>query len=71
MLEIRARDSDTVLWRTPADTLVGASLAGLALPGADLTGADLEHDDLLAGGRACGGAQVYVPGREGPDPWWR
>ena len=46
MLEIRARDSDAVLWRTGADTLVGASLAGLALPGADLAGADLRGVDL-------------------------
>ena len=36
--------------------------------GVRVSSADLEHDDLLGWGPACGGAQVYVPGREGPDP---
>src|ERR1044072_2753932 len=52
MLEIRARDSDAVLWRTGDDTLVGASLAGLALPGADLAGADL-RGAALRGADTC------------------
>ena len=46
MIEIRAKDSDSVLLRIPADDLAGASLAGLALPGADLAGADLRGVDL-------------------------
>src|SRR6185437_3062739 len=46
MIEIRAKDSNSVLLRIPADELAGASLAGLALPGADLAGADLRGVDL-------------------------
>jgi uncharacterized protein YjbI with pentapeptide repeats len=46
MLEIRAKDSDSVLLRLRADALAGARLAGFALPGADLAGADLRGVDL-------------------------
>ena len=46
MIEIRSRDSDTVLLRLPLDTLAGADLARLALTGADLAGADLQGTDI-------------------------
>src|SRR4051794_16100755 len=71
MIDIRAKESDTVLFRSPADALAGADLAGLSLPGADLAGADLRGADLR-GADLCkarlGGADLQPagPGRAGP-----
>src|SRR5690242_19045879 len=43
MIEIRARESDTVLLSLPADSLAGASFAGRGRPAADLAGAELSR----------------------------
>ena len=70
MIEIRAKDSDAVLLRIPADALAGASLAGLALPAADLAGADLRGADLRGvdlGKARLAGADLRGAHLEGAD----
>ena len=59
MLEIRARESDTVLFRSPPKPWPAADLAGRVLTGADLAGADLRDAD-------CGGRISARRGSPGP-----
>ena len=41
MIEIRDKETGTLLRRLKTDRLAGAALRGAVLPGADLAGADL------------------------------